>query len=146
MRTEVAFWDTSAIVPLCVLQDATPAARRAHDRFTHKAIWWGTPVEVRSSFARLRRLGDLNAEAFAVAVTKWTGIAKRVRQVPAIQDVLSIALELPDRHGIRAMDAFQLAAAIVWCNERPRNRPFVCADKRLGDVAGDGGFDVVLLA
>jgi hypothetical protein len=33
-----------------------------------------------------------------------------------------IAQELPGRHELRAADALQLAAALVWCRERARKR------------------------
>ena len=145
MRTEIAFWDTSAIIPLCVFQGATPAARRIHIDLPTKIIWWGTVVEVRSSFARLKKAGELNESNFEIAAAKWQGIANRSRIVPPTSRLLEIASELPEDYGIRSLDAFQLAAALVWCSERPRNRPFVCADKRLGDAAGDAGFDVVSL-
>lgn len=145
MKTEVAFWDTSAVVPLCVMQAATPSARRIHRDVSIKTIWWGTAVEIRSSFARLRRTGELEDKDFEIAVNKWLAISKRGRKIPPSQRVLDLAATMPDRHALRALDAFQLAAALIWCGERPRNRPFICADKRLGDVARDAGFDVVAL-
>ena len=143
MRTEVAFWDTSAIVPLCVLQDSTQAARQANISFPIRMIWWGTVVEMRSSFARLKKVGELDDSAFDIAARKWLGIANRSRVVPPVSALLDIASELPEEYGIRALDAFQLAAALIWCNKRPRNRPFVCADKRLSVAAKDAGFEVI---
>jgi hypothetical protein len=41
---------------------------------------------------------------------------------------------------LRATDALQLAAALVWCDETPRGEPFVCLDERLGDAARREGF------
>ncbi|MDQ7843436.1 MAG: hypothetical protein QN141_11835 [Armatimonadota bacterium] len=38
---------------------------------------------------------------------------------------------------------FQLAAALVWCRERPRGRSFVCLDRALALAAGTLGFAVV---
>lgn len=145
MATEAAFWDTSAIVPLCVIQEASLAARREHRKHPTKILWWGTQVEVRSSFARLSRDGDIERGGFEKAVKKWLAISQRARELPPSALVLEIASELPDRYGVRALDAFQLAAALVWCKEKPKSRPFICADARLGKAAGDAGFDVVLL-
>ncbi len=145
MKTEIAFWDTSAIVPLCVLQDTTIAAQKRHREFPSKILWWGSVVEVRSSFARLSRTGELEDRNYDKAVLKWSSISIRGRDVPPSQNLLDIAIELPAKWGLRSLDAFQLAAALVWCNEKPRNRPFVCADKRLGEAASDAGFDVVSL-
>jgi hypothetical protein len=49
------------------------------------------------------------------------------------------------RHQLRAADAFQLAAALVWCNEKPRNRAFLCRDIRLTEAARQEGFTAIEL-
>jgi hypothetical protein len=54
----------------------------------------------------------------------------------------ALAMEMPDRYGVRALDAIQLAAALVWCRERPNRRPFVCFDGCLSKGAADAGFSV----
>lgn len=59
--------------------------------------------------------------------------------------LLEIAIDLPETYAVRGLDAFQLAAALIWCKEKPRNRPFVCADVRLGRAASEAGFDLVSL-
>lgn len=43
---------------------------------------------------------------------------------------------------MRAADAAQLAAALVWCRERPKQRPLVCFDERLRAAATAVGFSV----
>jgi hypothetical protein len=57
--------------------------------------------------------------------------------------VREIAEGLPEQYGLRALDSFQLAAALVWCREQPRGRLFVCCDVRLADAATKAGFDVL---
>jgi len=54
-----------------------------------------------------------------------------------------LAETLPERYGLRALDAFQLAAAFLWCNERPRRRAFVCLDRQLAASAAELGFSAV---
>jgi hypothetical protein len=49
----VAFWDASAIVPLCCSQTATSRGRKVLRELQRMVVWWGTPVEARSAFARL---------------------------------------------------------------------------------------------
>jgi len=51
------------------------------------------------------------------------------------------ALQL-ERFPIRAADALHLGAALIWCNQKPRGRLFVCNDRRLGDAARQSGFTV----
>jgi hypothetical protein len=64
-----AFWDTSALVPLCVQQQPSPAVRRLLEQ--HEiAVWWGTPVEMRSAFERLLRTDQLTAPEHATAGTR----------------------------------------------------------------------------
>lgn len=53
LKIERAFWDTSAIVPLCCHQDASQEVRRIARRIKRVAAWWGTTVEARSAFSRL---------------------------------------------------------------------------------------------
>jgi len=59
------------------------------------------------------------------------------------RNVRDIAESLPEIHAIRALDAFQLAAALVWCMEKPQGRLFVCADLRLRGAAEKVGFTVL---
>jgi hypothetical protein len=57
--------------------------------------------------------------------------------------VRELAESLPEQQGLRALDFFQLAAALVWCREKPRGRLFVCADARLAEVATKIGFNLL---
>ena len=40
-----AFWDASALVPLCVPGQAEPRGRRLLAEY-QPVVWWGTPVEM----------------------------------------------------------------------------------------------------
>jgi hypothetical protein len=51
------------------------------------------------------------------------------------------AIWLIDRHDLRAADAFQLAAALEWCEGAPRGEVFLAADARLREAAVLNGFD-----
>jgi hypothetical protein len=44
---------------------------------------------------------------------------------------------------LRAADALQLAAALIWCNHYPRGRTFISGDERLLEAAEREGFDVI---
>ena len=146
MRTEVAFWDTSAIIPLYCNQVISSGSRAVRQRFSALAVWWGTHVEVHSALNRLSREGVQSELQTKSAFEKWARLRSSARIIKPDDDILRIAASLTADNGIRALDAFQLAAALVWCRERPRNRPLVCADKRLGEAASEAGFDVVLIA
>lgn len=64
------------------------------------------------------------------------------REITSSEKVRLIAEDLPDTYGLRALDSFQLAAAIVWCKEKPKGRLFICDDMRLGGAAQKAGFTV----
>lgn len=142
MKTETAFWDTSAIIPLFCNQVMSKESRRIRRRFGRPVLWWGTQVEVHSEVNRLLRDGLLSERQSNVALEKWNTLRSIAFVVLPDDDVLKLAVSLTTKHNIRSLDAFQLASALVWCGERPRNKPFICADKRLGDAASDAGFDV----
>jgi hypothetical protein len=105
-------------------------------------VWWGTPVEARSAFARLLREGHLTADERGTAVKLLTQLRVAWDEILPTQKVRSLAEDLPDAHNIRAADAAQLAAALVWCRERPKQRPLVCFDERLRTAAIALGFSV----
>lgn len=138
----MAFWDSSAIVPLCCAQTGTAQGRRLLADLGRIVAWWGTPVEARSAFARLVRDRALTAPRRVNAVKRLDQLRRSWDEILPTEAVRLLAESLFDDHGIRAGDAFQLAAALVWCRERPRRRPFVCLDTRLREAASDVGFTV----
>jgi predicted nucleic acid-binding protein len=105
-------------------------------------VWWGTPIEARSAFARLARAGNLTTEE-RLAATKLLGqLRVSWDEILPTEKLRSLAEDLPDSYGLRAADAAQLAAALVWCRERPKQRPLVCFDERLRTAATAIGFVV----
>src|SRR5262245_54964796 len=138
----MAFWDASAIVPLCCSQTATSRSRRLLRDDGRMVVWWGTPVEARSAFARLVREGALTEAECVRAVRLLSQLQPSWDEIQPSERVRAIAQALPDRHAVRALDAMQLAAALVWCRERPDRRPFVCFDERLAAAAAAAGFTV----
>lgn len=145
MRTNAAFWDSSALIPLCQSQVFTSHAAKVKRQYGSIVIWWGTTVEIHSGLARLKRESLLNERQSARALRWWNQLQAGAHAVTPDHKVIDLAVGLPGLYSLRAMDAFQLAAALIWCSERPRKRPFVTADNRLGEAASDAGFDVVVL-
>ena len=68
--TEIAFWDTSAIIPLHCNQLMSPELRRLGRRYQSLIVWWGTHVEIYSGLARLFREGALTDSQRRKAITK----------------------------------------------------------------------------
>jgi predicted nucleic acid-binding protein len=112
-------------------------------RLKRVAAWCGTTVEARSAFSRLVRDGRMTARGLKQAVARLeVQRASWIEVLPSYR-VRELAETLPERYGLRALDSFQLAAALVWCKEQPRGRLFVCCDVRLADAATKAGFDVL---
>ena len=104
--------------------------------------WWGTPVEERSALARLVREDRLTTAERVTAIRLLGQLRSAWDEIQPSEKVRSVAERLPDDYGVRGADAFQLAAALVWCRERPRGRPFVCFDERLAMAASEAGFTI----
>jgi len=142
MRTDTAFWDTSAVVPLCCYQTASAEARSLARHYGRMVVWWCTRVEAYGALARLRREGALTANGFQQTVARLSVLSRAWLEVLPVESVRQRAEELLARQIIRAADALQLAAALVWCQERPQRRVFVCFDQQLAGAATQVGFEV----
>jgi predicted nucleic acid-binding protein len=138
----MAFWDASAILPLCCWQPDTAKSRWLRGEFRRMIVWWGTSIEARSAFARLVRDGHLTSDGRLRAITRLGQLRVSWDEILPTEKLRVLAEEMPDTHGVRAADAAQLAAALVWCRERPKQRPFLCFDERLRRAAGALGFSV----
>jgi predicted nucleic acid-binding protein len=136
-----AFCDTGALVPLFTNQPGSAHVRSALNRAS-LTVWWGTAVELRSAFSRLAREGRIHATQIARANARLLALRERWIEILPSERVREIAIALAERHPLRAADAFQLAAALVWANERPRSRAFLCFDGRLAEAARKEGFAV----
>jgi hypothetical protein len=134
-----AFWDASAIVPLCVGQAGSGFAREAL-RSKSIAVWWGTPVETASAFARLVCAGELDQRDLRMTMTRLAALRGMWIEVQPSEGLRALAEGLIERHPLRAADALQLAAAVIWSGRRPRDRAFVCLDGRLAEAAAKEGF------
>jgi predicted nucleic acid-binding protein len=107
------------------------------------AAWWGTPIEARGALARLAREGVLDDRSSRFAATRLAMLRRSWAEVLPTEQVRLLAEDALDRHALRAADALQLGAALVWCSEKPRRRRFVCFDERLRRVADQVGFTVL---
>jgi predicted nucleic acid-binding protein len=137
-----AFWDTSAIVPLCCQQNLSQSMRKRWRETARVVVWWGTTVEVRSAISRLHAEGVITAKGRQQALARLEVLRQEWHEITPSEKTRRLAEGLPDAYGLRALDSFQLAAALVWCSEKPKNRIFVCDDAKLSAAAQTVGFTV----
>jgi uncharacterized protein len=145
MRRSLAFWDASALVPLCI-HDVTSSHAQSRLRAFLPVVWWGSLVEVHSAIARLHRMGKLKDVERQGALARLTMLNQGWREILPTDEVRSLATRLLDMHDLRPADSLQLAAALIWCQQRSAKRPFVCEDRRLAKAAVEAGFSVLQLS
>lgn len=134
------FWDSSAITPLLVREADSARRERQLADDPDMLVWFGTLAEVESSLNRRNRAGELSAESEARARKHLDELAHHWAEVSPTHEVRARAIRLLRVHPLRAADAFQLAAALAACRERPQNLVFLTNDQRLRAAAEAEGF------
>ena len=132
---ELRFFDSSAVVQMYLQEEHSERMRG-----------WLTPgdcvvsrlaeVEVSSAFSRGVRHGVLTAEHADRALAGFRADMRRWEVMELTHEVVSEAIRLLWSHPLRAADAIQLSAAIVF--EREIGQPlqdFVAFDQSLAEAA-----------
>jgi predicted nucleic acid-binding protein len=137
-----AFWDTSALVPLCIEQQPSANARQLLQQY-EIVVWWATAVEMRSSFQRLLRMGELTVENHASAGARLEKMRRTWRELQPTELLRAQAETFLVTASLKAADALQLAAAWVWSSGNPQSCVFISGDLQLLEAATQTGFQVV---
>lgn len=135
------FWDSSALVPLLIEQPQSAGMRALMDEDPEMVVWWGTPVECASAFARLRRERAISSADESHIGQLIDQLRDAWLEIQATVMLRDIAQRLVRTHILRAADALQLAAALAW-SEHPRGDVLVTLDMRLAEAARLEGFTV----
>lgn len=136
------FWDSSAIVPLCVEETATDRALSLIKEDPEVAVWWATPVECASAVARLEREAALTPAQAADAFHRLDLLARSWFEIEPHDELREVARRLLRVHLLRAADALQLAAAYLAAERRPPTLEVVTLNERLRQAALKEGFRV----
>jgi predicted nucleic acid-binding protein len=134
-----AFWDSSALIPLCVQQTQTERATALFEDHG-VVVWWSTPIEIVSGLTRLLRMHEIGAEEFRAGKQLAEIIATTWRHVEPSERIAHQAKALLELYALSAADAAQLAAAMEWCEGQPKGNVFLTLDQRLREAAGLAGF------
>ena len=92
----MAFWDASAVVPLCCSEPMTASGRKLLKELRRMVVWWGTPVEARSAFARLVRESRLTPGGRVTATRLLNQLRESWDEILPSEKVRSLAESLPD--------------------------------------------------
>lgn len=135
------FWDSSALVPLLLSETRSGELTALLRRDPAPAIWWASPVECYSALQCRRREDALDAPALAHALERLQQLGEDLDVVAPTLGLREVAGRALAAHPLRAADALQLAAALVW-SDGVIGEAFVCLDAALRDAARREGFDL----
>jgi len=136
------FWDSSGILALLLKEKGSPETLKLYREDEDQSVWCLTEVEIASALSRCLREG-MDPQDETVARTQFRVLLGRWIEVTSVESVRARALRLLGTHPLRAADALQLAAALVFCDERTESLPFVCLDDRLAEAARKERFPVL---
>ncbi len=137
-----AFWDSSALVPLCVHQQPLVMVRRLIEQYSI-VVWWSTSVEMRSAMERLLRTGHLTPAEYASALARLGKIRLAWRELQPSETLRTQAEVYLSKYPLKAADALQLAAAWTWSQGAPQSQIFISGDTQLLEAAQQVGFKTI---
>ena len=108
-------------------------------------VWWGSLVEVHSAICRLQRDQEITDRDKQGAVARLRLLSRGWREILPGDQVRDLATQSLDKYSLRAADSLQLASSLIWCEQRPSRRSFICGDHRLAEAAESTGFSVLEL-
>ena len=129
------FWDSSAIIPLCLKEKTSGLMKRLMKDDEDIVVWWTTRIECLSALARRQREGVLRSGDETKAKFVLSALAATWSEVQPVEAVRLRAERLLSIHPLRAADALQLASALIWAQETPRGLDIVCLDQNLRERA-----------
>ncbi|MGH9465690.1 MAG: type II toxin-antitoxin system VapC family toxin [Thermoanaerobaculia bacterium] len=137
------FWDTSALLPLVVVEAESQRTRRWAREDPQVVVWTLTRVELLSALARRRREQPKLERQLRSARRQILETWSRWGEVTAVEVVRRHAERLVETHRLRAADAVQLGAALVAAADDPASLTFVTLDARQAAAAEREGFPVL---
>ncbi len=137
------FWDSSAIIPLCVREPVSAATKELAESDSDIVVWWATRVECVSALSRRLREGSIPTTTEMKSKRILSTLASVWSEVQPAELVRARAERLLMIHPLRAADALHLAAALTWAQESPVGLDLVCLDQNLRVAAAKEGFTVL---
>ena len=136
------FWDSSAVIPLLVMEPATSIVTKILSADRHMHVWWATEVECASSLARLER-EKVASSIIETALGRLASLTEDWSEIAAGTGVRNTAKRLLRVHALRAADSLQLAAASALADGEPNSVTMVSLDDRLRGAALREGFQLL---
>jgi len=107
----IVYFDTSAFVPLLVIEPGTSLARELWDSADEVVTTRLLYVEAAAALARARRMRRITGGDHRTAVDSLDDLWRDFRVIEIDEVVIRRAAELTDRYALRGYDAVQCASA-----------------------------------
>jgi hypothetical protein len=111
------------------------------------AFWWGAPLDWWEALLTAQRKERISAADLQKAKALLDHLRARAFEVQPTEELRARALRLLSVHTsvqpLRAADAMELAAALIWCRERTHGAGFVSLHPPLRLAAALEGFRVL---
>ena len=137
----IAYFDTSALVPLVITEPASATCGRLWNEATRVVSTRLIYPEARAAIAQAERMHRLTASELAQAVDDLDSIALQISYLEITADLAASAGDLAQTHGLRGYDAVHLASAVLVNDEE---LVLVTGDRELGQAARAIGLSVAL--
>lgn len=109
----LVYFDTSALLKLCVAERGSELAARLWDRADAVVTSRLADPELRAVLAAAVRAGRLDEATAAAAVSVWDRLSRGLYVVEVSARVTASAATLIGAHPVRAADAVHLASALL---------------------------------
>jgi len=132
----IAYFDTSAIVPLLVREPTTDQCTRLWDDATRIVSARLAYPEACAALAQAVRMERLTSAQMSAATAELDALVEQIDVVEITADLAQRAGQLAQRHGLRGYDAVHLAAGVSIADG---DIVFVTGDTDLADAAQTAG-------
>lgn len=138
----IAYFDTSAIVPLLIDEVGTDAAGTIWDRAERVVSVRLARVEARAALAQAARIGRITTGQLGTSKRRLDDVLVQLDLVDIGEDLVARAADLAEQQALRAYDAVHLAAAHRVLD---RDDVIVAGDRALLAAAATTGLAVVAI-
>lgn len=139
----IAYFDTSAIVPLLIEEAGTRTAGEIWDRADRVVSVRLSHVEARAALAHAARLGRVSSKHLRSSVRDLEDLLGQIDMVDVDGDLIREAGDLAEDQGLRAYDAVHLAAALRVAD---LELIVVAGDRAMLAAAGALGMSIATIA
>jgi len=137
----IAYFDTSAVIPLLIGEPSSPTCARLWNEATRSISVRLLYPEARAALARAQRLGRISRLQHAAAVEELETIITEIDHVEMTAGLAREAGDLAQAHRLRGYDAVHLAAAMATLDGEV---VLVTGDNDLSGAARRQGLPVAL--